>query len=256
MTAVVSTSRTLRSIAEHKVYSQRATIEAHTLTIAGIAAAILLFTMAGMLLPDKFPTAPLLGFIQPDLSLGQSRISISEPVQLSAKQQTRWSNLATPKPVTAVLTPESHAATPVQPATIGSGTEQHGAQVPLSNGGQHNGTTQFQTSTIQQQPEAIPSPDEDGPLVEKEPVVDLRTLQRLVIYPEMAIIAKIEGVVFVSVFIGADGLPKQTRIDRSPSDLLSAAAIAAIMKGTYIAAEQNGRNVGCWVAIPIHFRLK
>lgn len=92
--------------------------------------------------------------------------------------------------------------------------------------------------------------------VEKEPQVDLGELQKKVVYPEMARKSGVEGQVIVRVYVGKDGKVKQTKIQHSESSMLDQAAIDAVKKSVFTPAIQNGQPIGCWVSIPIKFRLR
>jgi protein TonB len=92
--------------------------------------------------------------------------------------------------------------------------------------------------------------------VEREPFLDIRELQKLVVYPEVAKRAGIEGRVFVRVLVGKNGVPKKHIIEGSDSDLLNAAAAKAVMSTVFTPAIQNNKPVECWVSIPIIFRLR
>lgn len=100
-------------------------------------------------------------------------------------------------------------------------------------------------------------PDVYEPIpVEREPFLDIRDLQKLVVYPEVAKRAGIEGRVFVRVLVGKNGVPKKHIIEGSDSDLLSASAAKAVMSAVFTPAIQNNKPVECWVSIPIVFRLR
>ncbi len=103
--------------------------------------------------------------------------------------------------------------------------------------------------------EAEPDPDEFIP-VEQEPQVDIAQLQKLVVYPDLARRANVEGKVLVRVLVDKDGSPKRTRVEYSDNDLLNDAAVNAIMKATYTPAIQNNQPVQCWVTIPVNFKLR
>lgn len=96
----------------------------------------------------------------------------------------------------------------------------------------------------------------DAMQVSRLPVVDIRDLQRKIVYPEMAKRMGIQGAVVVSVLIAKDGRPKKYIIERSDSELLNDAASKAVMEGIYVPAILENRPVECWVSIPIYFRLR
>ncbi len=91
-------------------------------------------------------------------------------------------------------------------------------------------------------------------IVEKEPQVDLKALQKSIVYPEMALKAGIEGKVVVRVLVGKDGVPKKAVVEYSDSKMLDKAAVKAVMKQVFIPAIQNGKAISCWVSIPINFK--
>lgn len=92
--------------------------------------------------------------------------------------------------------------------------------------------------------------------VEEEPAPDMKQLYKVLEYPEMARRARIEGRVIVSVYIAEDGSPAAVKILDSENAMLDEAATKAVMNINYKPARQNDKNVGCWVSIPIQFRLR
>ncbi len=92
--------------------------------------------------------------------------------------------------------------------------------------------------------------------VEKEPYIDIKDLQRKVVYPELAKRAGIEGKVNIRVLVGKNGVPKKHIIESSDSDLLNDAAIKATMSSVFTPAIQNNQPIDCWVSIPIVFKLR
>jgi len=101
----------------------------------------------------------------------------------------------------------------------------------------------------------IPSPEIFIPL-EKEPVVDLVELQKYVVYPAMARQAGLEGKAIIRVYLDKFGKPQRTEVQMSAGEILNQAAIDAIMKASFIPGIQNNKPIGCWVSIPINFKLK
>lgn len=100
-------------------------------------------------------------------------------------------------------------------------------------------------------------PDESAFIaVEQDPGFDLAELQRNVDYPEMARRANIQGQVVIRVYIDKEGKPKKWLIQSSDSQMLNDAAIKAVLKTVFTPAIQNKQPVGCWISIPITFKLK
>lgn len=92
--------------------------------------------------------------------------------------------------------------------------------------------------------------------VEKEPYIDIKDLQKKVVYPDLAKRAGIEGKVNIRVLVGKNGMPKKHIIESSDSDLLNDAAVRAVMSSVFTPAIQNNQPIDCWVSIPIVFRLR
>lgn len=104
--------------------------------------------------------------------------------------------------------------------------------------------------------EKEPEPDEFIP-VEKEPGVDYARLQSLVVYPDLAKRAGIEGRVTIRVLIDKDGSVRKYFIEDSDNSLLNEAAENAIKAyGKFKPAIQNQEPIMCWISIPIQFKLR
>lgn len=104
--------------------------------------------------------------------------------------------------------------------------------------------------------EKEPDPEEFIP-VEKEPTVDYAKLQSLVVYPDLARRAGVEGRVVVRVLVDKDGSVKRMFVEASDNELLNDAAITAIRKyGRFLPAIQNDQPIMVWISIPIQFKLR
>lgn len=102
----------------------------------------------------------------------------------------------------------------------------------------------------------LPSPDDFIP-VEKQPVVDIGKLQKLVEYPDLARRSGVEGRVIVKVLVDKTGDILKKKIEYSDSQLLDQAALDAISKyGKFTPAIQNKQPVACWLSVPITFKLR
>jgi TonB family protein len=94
-------------------------------------------------------------------------------------------------------------------------------------------------------------------IVDKEPEVDLVSLQKSVVYPELARKVRVEGKVLVRALIGLDGKVIKAKIDMSDNLLLDEASLKAVMTpGIFKPALQHNNPVLCWISIPINFRLR
>jgi protein TonB len=84
----------------------------------------------------------------------------------------------------------------------------------------------------------------------------MNELRRRLEYPELARRAGIQGKVYVRVLVGTDGKPKRYIVEHSDNELLTEAAVKAVMSATFTPAIQNGQPIAVWVSIPIDFRLR
>ena len=89
-----------------------------------------------------------------------------------------------------------------------------------------------------------------------EPQCDIAEIQKLIVYPEMALKLHQEGDVTLRVLIGTDGRALEVRFLQSDSRIFEEAARLAIMKYEFVPAIQNQKPVSSWLTIPIRFRLK
>lgn len=92
--------------------------------------------------------------------------------------------------------------------------------------------------------------------VETEPVANLIELYKNLIYPEEAKNTGIEGKVIVKIYIDIYGKILKSKIFQSSSKLFEQPAIDAIMKISCSPATQNNKPVGCWLSVPITFKLE
>lgn len=85
----------------------------------------------------------------------------------------------------------------------------------------------------------------------------VNALQRLLVYPELALKAGIEGSVTIGVLIDKAGRPVNFQVLKAFGVEVGfeAAAIEAMKKGKWKPAFQRDLPVKAWVAIPVHFKL-
>ena len=112
-----------------------------------------------------------------------------------------------------------------------------------------------------------PPPPPPPPLVEtaEKDVFDVAEVQPELIgglaairpvYPEFARRAQIEGTVVVQFVVDERGAVVDPFVVRSPSDLLSQAALDAVRTVTFTPGQQRGRPVKVRFAVPVTFRLR
>ena len=94
--------------------------------------------------------------------------------------------------------------------------------------------------------------------VEDQPrlIGGLAGLQARVVYPQMAIRAGIEGVVHVRFVVDKDGRVIEPVVLRSPSELLSQAALKAVVESRFQPGQQRGRPVKVRYSLPVRFTLR
>ena len=88
-----------------------------------------------------------------------------------------------------------------------------------------------------------------------EPIGGISAIQRLVVYPEIAKRAGVEGTVYVEAFVNEEGKVTRTRIVKGIGAGCDEAAQDAVMKTTFKPGKQRGKPVRVRMSIPIRFRL-
>jgi periplasmic protein TonB len=94
-------------------------------------------------------------------------------------------------------------------------------------------------------------------VVEEMPEIigGVRRLNELVVYPEMARRAGLEGRVVVQIIVDIDGVPRSPQIIRGAGPGLDQAAIDAVMQLRFIPGKQRGEAVRVRMNLPVNFRL-
>jgi len=81
-------------------------------------------------------------------------------------------------------------------------------------------------------------------------------LASLVVYPELAKEAGIEGKVYIKAFINVKGSVLSVKVLKGvPNTGLDEAALKAVKKSRWYPARQRDKKVGVWITIPIAFSL-
>ncbi|MEP7220946.1 MAG: energy transducer TonB [Bacteroidota bacterium] len=91
--------------------------------------------------------------------------------------------------------------------------------------------------------------------VDEEPVWDQTDLQRRIKYPELAWQNNIQGQVIIRALIDGQGHVAKTRIDRSDNNVLTPAALKAVMETSFTPAMKDGKPIAVWVSMPFTFKL-
>jgi periplasmic protein TonB len=99
---------------------------------------------------------------------------------------------------------------------------------------------------------------DDGPPPEFVAYEDAPTPIKQVMpkYPDIALRAELEGVVYVNLWVTKEGKVKKAKVVKSDAEVFNQAAMDAGMQWVFTPALQNKRPVDVWVTIPFRFRLK
>ncbi len=86
----------------------------------------------------------------------------------------------------------------------------------------------------------------------------MAALRKVLVYPEIAKKAGIEGMVVIAVLVDEQGRPLKTKVMKAHGGKVGfeEAAIDALMKVKWKPAMQRDLPVKVWVSIPVHFKLK
>ncbi len=84
----------------------------------------------------------------------------------------------------------------------------------------------------------------------------LESIQKNVVYPDLAIRAGVEGTVYVTAYVNERGQVTRTDVVKGIGAGCDEAAVAAVMKAKFIPGKQRGKAVKVRVSIPIRFKIK
>ncbi|MDZ7401045.1 MAG: M56 family metallopeptidase [candidate division KSB1 bacterium] len=89
------------------------------------------------------------------------------------------------------------------------------------------------------------------------PEEGFEAIQKNLVYPESARVAKIEGMVIVNVHINDQGEVRETKVFSSTvDDACNNAAMEAIRSVKWKPAKLKGKPVDTWIHVPVRFKLK
>jgi periplasmic protein TonB len=88
-----------------------------------------------------------------------------------------------------------------------------------------------------------------------EPIGGIEAIQNEVVYPENAKDGKIEGKVYILMFINEFGDVVKAEILKSAHPSLDSAALNAVKKVKFVPGKQKDKNVKTQVVVPIVFKL-
>jgi protein TonB len=88
------------------------------------------------------------------------------------------------------------------------------------------------------------------------PAMGMAELTNRVVYPEMAVTARIEGTVYVSAFVNEHGAVDSVVVAKPVHHLLDSAAVRAVRSTKFTPGLFHGKPVKAMVTVPVKFRLK
>ena len=106
--------------------------------------------------------------------------------------------------------------------------------------------------------DTIPFEEQFFMVVEEMPEIigGLESIQRNVVYPEIAIRAGVEGTVYVMAYVDEHGNVVKTEVIKGIGAGCDEAAAEAVKKAKFKPGKQRGKPVKVRVMIPIRFKLK
>ncbi|MBT3501772.1 MAG: energy transducer TonB [Candidatus Marinimicrobia bacterium] len=88
------------------------------------------------------------------------------------------------------------------------------------------------------------------------PLGGIKAIQERIIYPEIALLAGIQGIVIVQAYIDEKGRVRETLILKGIDESgLNEAAMTAIRKSRFKPAKQRDQEIAVWMSIPINFKI-
>ena len=88
-----------------------------------------------------------------------------------------------------------------------------------------------------------------------EPIGGIAAITKNIVYPQMAIINNIQGIVYVMAYIDENGVPEDVKIVRGISSGCDEAAIEAVKKAKFKPGQNKGQNVKVKLTMAIVFKL-
>jgi TonB family protein len=98
-------------------------------------------------------------------------------------------------------------------------------------------------------------PDEEPPPFRAVEVMPKIIRSVAPVYPDIALHAGLEGIVYVKIWVDSDGKPRKVSVDRSDLEVFNDEALAAAKQFLFTPAYMNSGPVSIWLTIPFRFRL-
>lgn len=197
------------------------------------------YYMVELLSAEEPPTVTVRIMKYSDLGPPPSITNANTPPPISVSAPVAKPTVGAPVPVPdAEVSPEQ---------TIATQTEMSQEVAPVLEGtGEGTGVE------IQQDIQIDEGPPADFVPVEKEPVIVKKVEPK---YPELAMRAGLEGKVWVKIWVGKDGRPKQVVVLKSDAEIFNDPAVDAAKQFVFTPAYMNNGPVDVWVSVPFKFKL-
>lgn len=88
-----------------------------------------------------------------------------------------------------------------------------------------------------------------------EPVGGVSAIQSKIVYPEIAIRARVQGRVYVKAYVDEKGIVKKVELIKGIGAGCDEEALSAVKKTLFFPGQQRGRNVKVQVTVPVMFEL-
>jgi len=135
------------------------------------------------------------------------------------------------------------------------------AQIPTANVPTARAPDPAEPTPVPARDSGMPAPEErptasveagaDNPEESETPPRILRIVKP--VYPEVALRARIRGLVVLRVLVAENGSPEQIQVVRGAAGGLTEAAVSAVRRWTFEPARRNGQPVRAWTTVPIPF---
>lgn len=129
--------------------------------------------------------------------------------------------------------------------TIATQQELSQAVGPVGEGNAGGAVVEQDIKIDEEPPEFVP--------VEKYPEIIKVVKPR---YPDLAMRAGVEGIVYVKAWVDRDGKVRKTLVAKSDAEILNQAAMDAVQQWIFTPAIMNKGPVSVWIVVPVRFKLQ
>ena len=99
------------------------------------------------------------------------------------------------------------------------------------------------------------TPPDESDTVDTKLAEKMMTRKAYPKYPELAMRAGLQGMVWVKLWIGQDGIVKRASVVKSDAEIFNEVSLEAALKLVFSPASCGGTPISVWATIPIRFKL-